>query len=113
MLGACWFGRAASGVNGDFMMWLLPYLFVFLALLIIAAKSIVVAGEDERIVVFRLGKLTEVRGAGLSIIVPFLDRAVRVNVERIVDWKELSESELQKRAVEIALKEDRGETNTS
>ncbi len=84
----------------------LPFLFLFLALLIIAAKSFVVVREDERLVILRLGKLTGVRGPGLNIILPFLDRAIRVKVERIAGWKRLAESELQKKAVEIALSED-------
>ena len=86
---------------------LLPFLFVFIALLIIAAKSFTVVKEDERLVILRLGKLMGVRGSGLNIILPFIDRAIRVKVERIAGWKSLSESELQKKAVQIAMSEDK------
>lgn len=68
-----------------------------------AMKSIAVAQADERLVVLRLGQLLGVCGPGLNIVVPFLDRVIRVKVERVAGWRELSESELQRRAVEIAL----------
>jgi regulator of protease activity HflC (stomatin/prohibitin superfamily) len=94
-------------MKGNYMERLLPFLFLFLALLIIAAKSLAVVREDERLVILRLGKLVGVRGPGLNIILPFLDRAIRVKVERIAGWKRLPESELQKKAVDIALSGDR------
>jgi regulator of protease activity HflC (stomatin/prohibitin superfamily) len=80
------------------------YIFLLIALLVIAAKSFAVAKEDERLVVIRLGKLLGVYGPGLSIVIPFLDRVVRVKVEMIAGWRELSESELRKRAAQIAMK---------
>ena len=80
------------------------YIFLLIALLVIAAKSFAVAKEDERLVVIRLGKLLGVYGPGLSIVVPFLDRVVRVKVEMIAGWRELGESELQQRAAQIAMK---------
>ena len=72
--------------------------------LIVAAKSLVVAKEDERLVVLRFGKLLGVYGPGLSIVIPFLDRVVRVKVETIAGWRELSEGELRERAAQVALK---------
>ena len=86
---------------------LLPFLFVSLALLMIAAKSCAVVKEDERLVVLRLGQLLGVRGPGLNIILPFIDRAIRVKVDRIAGWKGLSEGELQKKLVQIALSENK------
>jgi regulator of protease activity HflC (stomatin/prohibitin superfamily) len=80
------------------------YIFLLIALLVVAAKSFAVAKEDERLVVIRLGKLLGVYGPGLSIVVPFLDRVVRVKVEMIAGWRGLSESELQQRAAQIAMK---------
>jgi regulator of protease activity HflC (stomatin/prohibitin superfamily) len=79
------------------------YIFLLIALLVVAAKSFAVAKEDERLVVIRLGKLLGVYGPGLSIVVPFLDRVVRVK-EMIAGWRGLSESELQQRAAQIAMK---------
>ena len=82
---------------------LLFYSFLIVVLLVIAAKSLVVGKEDERLVVLRLGKVLGVHGQGLSIIIPFLDRVIRIKVETIPGWRELGESELRERAVQIAL----------
>jgi len=84
---------------------LLFYTFLLLGALVIAVKSFVVTKEDERLVVLRFGKLLGVYGPGLSVIIPFLDRVVKVKVEMIAGWRELSESELRQQAAQVALKE--------
>jgi regulator of protease activity HflC (stomatin/prohibitin superfamily) len=82
---------------------LLFYILLLAVLLVIAAKSFAVAKEGERLVIIRLGKLLGVVGPGRWLIVPFLDRVVRVRVEQIAGWRELSESELQRRAADVAM----------
>lgn len=58
---------------------------VALALLVVAllAAAIRIVKEYERIVVFRLGRLRGSRGPGLVLIIPVLDRTVRVD-QRII-----------------------------
>jgi regulator of protease activity HflC (stomatin/prohibitin superfamily) len=85
---------------------LLFYIFLLILLLGIAAKSLVVAKEDERLVIVRLGKLLGVYGPGLSIVIPFLDRVIRIKVETIPGWRELGESELRQRAAQVAMQRD-------
>jgi regulator of protease activity HflC (stomatin/prohibitin superfamily) len=41
--------------------------FLLIVILVLAAKSLAVAKEDERLVIFRFGKLLDVQGPGLSI----------------------------------------------
>ncbi|MFH1501989.1 MAG: slipin family protein [Candidatus Eisenbacteria bacterium] len=53
-------------------------LILVLVLLVLLAKSIYVLREYERGVMFRLGRLVGVRGPGLILIIPFIDRLVRV-----------------------------------
>jgi len=48
--------------------------------LVVASAAIKVAQEYERGVVFRLGKLTGVRGPGLFVIIPFVERSVKVDL---------------------------------
>lgn len=57
--------------------WLVPA-FVFLALLLPAMIRIL--REYERGVVFRLGKLLRAKGPGLVILIPIVDRMVRVDL---------------------------------
>ena len=83
---------------------LLFFIFLLFALLILGAKSFVKAKEDELLVVFRLGELLNVYGPGLSIVIPYLDRAIRVKVDTIDGWENLSESELKERAARSVIK---------
>jgi regulator of protease activity HflC (stomatin/prohibitin superfamily) len=54
-----------------------------LVIIVLLSKAIYVLREYERAVMFRLGRLTGVRGPGLVLIIPFIDRLVRVQL-RIV-----------------------------
>jgi regulator of protease activity HflC (stomatin/prohibitin superfamily) len=51
--------------------------------LTLAASSVRVLREYERGVVFRLGRLVDQRGPGLIMLVPFVDRMVRVSLRTI------------------------------
>ena len=82
---------------------LFSFVFGFVVLLVIARKSIVVAKDDELLVILRLGTLFAVRGPGRNFVMPFLDRAIKVNLAKITGWDKLSESELQLKAAEIVL----------
>jgi regulator of protease activity HflC (stomatin/prohibitin superfamily) len=81
-------------------------IFLAIALLVIAAKSLVVAKEDECLVIFRLGRLFDVYGPGRSVIIPFCDRVVRINVETVPGWPNLSESEFRERAAQMAIQRE-------
>ena len=58
-------------------------LIIALVVLVLLKMSIHVLKEYQRAVVFRLGRLVGVRGPGLILIIPFIDRVVRVGL-RIV-----------------------------
>jgi regulator of protease activity HflC (stomatin/prohibitin superfamily) len=67
----------ASGILGSIL-----FPVIVLAIIIIYNGARVLA-EYERGVVFRLGRLIDVKGPGLVIIIPFLDRMVRVDLRTI------------------------------
>ena len=57
---------------------------IALVLLVLASSSIRIAKEYERGVVFRLGRLIELRGPGLFLIIPFgIDRLTKVDLRVI------------------------------
>jgi regulator of protease activity HflC (stomatin/prohibitin superfamily) len=57
---------------------------VVLLVLVVAAATVRIAKEYERGVVFRLGRLTKLRGPGLFLILPFgLDRLTKVDLRVI------------------------------
>ena len=50
----------------------------------LAASSIRILREYERAVVFRLGRLIETKGPGLILLIPGIDRMVRVDLRTVV-----------------------------
>ena len=56
---------------------------LILVVLVLLAKSVYVLREYERGVMFRLGRFTGVRGPGFILIIPFIDRLVRVGLRII------------------------------
>lgn len=63
-------------------MYLLPILILFL--LIIIPSAVKVCREYERGVIFRLGRLVGARGPGLFLIIPFVERMVRMSLRTVV-----------------------------
>ena len=57
--------------------WLLP---VFVLALFVLPVAIRILREYERGVVFRLGKLLRAKGPGLVLLIPFVDRMVRIDL---------------------------------
>ena len=58
---------------------ILPFgLFMGFLLLLVLVNSVKVVREYERLVVFRLGLLVGERGPGLIILIPGIERAVKV-----------------------------------
>ncbi len=53
---------------------------IILILLIIIPMSVKIVAEYERGVIFRLGRLVGARGPGLFLIIPFVDRMVKVDL---------------------------------
>jgi regulator of protease activity HflC (stomatin/prohibitin superfamily) len=58
-------------------------LFLALALLAILANSIKIVREYDRLVVFRLGRLLGERGPGLVLLIPVIDRAIKVGMRTV------------------------------
>ena len=64
------------------MPYTLPLVFLALAIFVLA-NSIRVLREYERAVVFRLGRYVGTRGPGLIILVPFIERMVRISLRTV------------------------------
>ncbi|HHX87699.1 MAG TPA: slipin family protein [Firmicutes bacterium] len=57
------------------MGWVLP---IIIIVLLVLTSSVKVVREYERLVVFRLGHVIGARGPGLVIIIPFIDRTIKI-----------------------------------
>ena len=62
---------------------LVVVLVLLVAVLAFLSSAVTVAKEYERGVVFRLGRLIEVKGPGLFIVIPFVDSVVKVDLRTI------------------------------
>ncbi|MCU0306767.1 MAG: slipin family protein [Thermoleophilia bacterium] len=62
---------------------LIAVVVVGVVVLIFLSASVKVAREYERGVVFRLGRLLGIKGPGLFILIPFIDKAVKVDLRTI------------------------------
>lgn len=83
---------------------LIVNLFLVIAVLAMLRRTAYVIGENQRIVVFRLGRYAATGGPGLRLIVPFIDRAVVVSfAESVPGWESLSAAELEVKVREIAI----------
>jgi regulator of protease activity HflC (stomatin/prohibitin superfamily) len=64
-------------MNGFTSPLLVPVLIV---VLLILSQAIKMVNEYERVVIFRLGRLSGVKGPGIFLIIPFIDRAVKIDL---------------------------------
>ncbi len=74
--------------------------FIIFAVLavIILAQALKIVKEEERLAIFRLGHFFRVVGPGLVLLIPVVDRGVKVYLsENIPGWKGLSKAELDER----------------
>jgi regulator of protease activity HflC (stomatin/prohibitin superfamily) len=55
-------------------------IFVWIFLLILASSSIKIARENQRFIVYRLGRFFGLKGPGLFLIIPGVDKCTKVNV---------------------------------
>jgi len=60
------------------------FVFALIALLFLGASIIKVLREYERAVIFRLGRLIGVKGPGIILLIPLVDRMVKVSLRTIV-----------------------------
>jgi regulator of protease activity HflC (stomatin/prohibitin superfamily) len=60
-----------------------PFVFVFVLVFYILASAIRILKEYERGVVFRLGRIIPVKGPGLVLIWPVIDKLVRVSLRTV------------------------------
>jgi regulator of protease activity HflC (stomatin/prohibitin superfamily) len=61
----------------------LPMIVVIVLVVMFLASAIRILNEYERAVVFRLGRIRDVKGPGLIIIIPSIDKVVKVDMRTI------------------------------
>src|SRR5712692_3162465 len=68
----------------EFLTSLIPYVIVFFVVVLpLFGAAVKVVQEYERGVIFRLGRLVGAKGPGLFLILPFVDRMVRIDLRTV------------------------------
>ena len=62
----------------------IPILTVAILVLLVLSSAVKILKEYERGVIFRLGRLSGARGPGIFLIIPFVDKMVRVSLRTVV-----------------------------
>ena len=71
---------------------------VILLLAVTIILSLKTLREDERLVIIRLGRFFKIAGPGIVVILPLVDRGIRVNLSRdLPGWQGLSKIELEEK----------------
>jgi regulator of protease activity HflC (stomatin/prohibitin superfamily) len=71
---------------------------VVLLLAITIILSLKTLREDERLVIIRLGRFFKIAGPGILVVLPWVDRGIRVNLNRdLPGWQGLSKIELEEK----------------
>ena len=82
----------------------LGFLGFILVAMIVLARSIKIIRENERVIVFRLGHFFGVQGPGVVLLIPFVDKIERVDLNASVPgWRGMSATELTEEVKTIAL----------
>jgi len=75
---------------------------VLVLVIFFLSSSLKIAHESERVVVFRLGRLCSIVGPGLVLVIPILDKGVKVDLgEKIAGWRALSKEQLAEKIREL------------
>jgi regulator of protease activity HflC (stomatin/prohibitin superfamily) len=87
---------------GSFFYW------VILLLAIIVVISLKPLREDERLVIIRLGRFLKIAGPGIVVILPWIDRGIRIDLNRDVPgWQGLSKIDLEEKIKAFVLSKPR------
>jgi regulator of protease activity HflC (stomatin/prohibitin superfamily) len=77
------FGGEALKILGGLVMGLSPLIVIAILVVIFLAASLRIVPEYQRAVIFRLGRVIGAKGPGLFILVPIIDRMVKVDLRTV------------------------------
>ncbi len=77
------FGGEALKALGGLVMGFSPLIVIAILVVIFLAASLRIVPEYERAVIFRLGRVIGAKGPGLFILIPIIDKMVRVDLRTV------------------------------
>lgn len=79
-----WLQQSTAAEILETFSFCLPSVLLLVCLALVLATALRIAPEYQRLVVFRLGRFLGVYGPGLFFLLPFIDRAVKVDLREQV-----------------------------
>lgn len=68
---------------------------------IVVMRGVRVVPEAERVAVMRFGRYLGLRGPGLVLLIPYIDRAMRIELDKAVpEWRSLPPEVLERTLAE-------------
>ena len=93
------FSSQASGTGVRAMP--MEVLIVLAAVIFLLALGVRIVPESQRLAVMRLGMYVGLRGPGIVLVLPFIDRVTRLTLDRdIPGWRGLSEEQLREQVLQ-------------
>jgi regulator of protease activity HflC (stomatin/prohibitin superfamily) len=77
------FGGEALKILGGLVMGFSPLIVIAILVVIFLAASLRIVPEYQRAVIFRLGRVIGAKGPGLFILIPIIDRMVKVDLRTV------------------------------
>jgi regulator of protease activity HflC (stomatin/prohibitin superfamily) len=77
------FGGEALKILGGLVMGFSPLIVIAILVVIFLATALKIVSEYQRAVIFRLGRVIGAKGPGLFILVPIIDRMVKVDLRTV------------------------------
>jgi len=77
------FGGDALKILGGLVMGFSPLIVIAILVVIFLATALKIVSEYQRAVIFRLGRVIGAKGPGLFILVPIIDRMVKVDLRTV------------------------------
>ncbi len=82
----------------------IPFLVILVLMILFFVSSIRIVKESQRAAVFRPGQFVGVTGPGIIVLIPMVDKAKIVDLNKwIPEWQQLSSVELDERVKAVAL----------
>ncbi|MBN1184304.1 MAG: hypothetical protein JXB49_18585 [Bacteroidales bacterium] len=78
-------------------------IWIFLMMIFIL-PSLSIIKENERVVIFRLGRFYQIQGPGLAFALPFLDKKNKIDLDKCIPgWQGYQKDDLYKKIKEYVL----------
>jgi len=83
----------------------LAFTLAFAVILALLLSNLRIAGDAERLLVLRFGRFHRVAGPGIALLVPFVDRGIRVDLDEVAPgWRSIAAAELEARLEDYAMR---------